>query len=143
MPALLQVVFMSQAWAEACLPRPDEAVVSITDRGAPDADLNDGWAAVLRVSFDDVDPVETPMAPGERLVEIQAHEAERIAAFVHALRHRVGTLVVHCRYGQSRSAGVAKAVAEAYGLHFPAKYRYANNFVRDAVLQALRRQDGA
>lgn len=143
MPALVQVVFLSQAWAEAYLPRPDEALVSITDRGAADANLNDGWAAVLRVSFDDVDPVEMPMAPDEGLVEIQPQEAEQIAAFVHGLKPGVCTLVVHCKHGQSRSAGVAKAVAEAYGLHFPASYRYANNFVHERVLQSLRRLGGA
>ena len=143
MPKLTEVVFLSQAWAEAYIPRSAEALVSITDHGAAQANLNDGWSAVLRISFDDVDPFESPVEPGEDLIEMQEHEAERIAAFVRSNSHRVGTLIVHCRYGQSRSAGVAKAVAEAYGLHFPVDYEYANNFVYGLVLKALRRRGEA
>lgn len=140
---LAEVLFLSQAWAEAYLPRPGEAIISITDRGAPQANLNEGWTAVLRVSFDDVDPLETEREPDDALIELQVHEAERIAGFVRNHRHQVGTLVVHCRFGQSRSAGVAKAVAKAYGLHFPNGYRYANSFVHQLVLDALQRQGDA
>lgn len=139
MPELTEVVFMSQALAEACVPRSSEAIVSITNRGAPTASLNEGWAAVLRIAFDDVDPVKSPVEPGEGLVELQESEAESVAEFVTGNRDRVTTLIVHCRYGQARSAGVAKAVAKAYGLHFPKHYRYANNFVYQRVLKAMRR----
>ena len=103
MPKLTEVVFLSQAWAEAYIPRSAEALVSITDHGAAQANLNDGWSAVLRVSFDDVDPIESPLEPEEDLIEMQEQEAERIAGFVRSNSQRVGTLVVHCRYGQSRS----------------------------------------
>lgn len=140
---LTEVVFLSQAWAEAYAPRPDEALISITDRRARLAVLKHGWAAVLRVPFDDVDPIESPLEPGEDLVELTEQEADQIAEFIVREQHRVSTFVVHCKYGQSRSAGVAKAVAAAYGLDFPADYEYANNFVHDRVLQALRRRRAA
>lgn len=140
---LTEVVFLSQRWAEIHTPQPGEALISITDRHAPPAALREGWPAVLRISFDDVDPIESPLDPGEDLVELTDQEADRIAEFVVCEQHRVRSLVVHCRYGQSRSAGVAKAIAAAYGLDFPADYDYANNFVHDQVLAALRRRRGA
>lgn len=140
MPALAEVVFLSQKLAEAYQPGPGEAIISITDHGAPNAELNDGWLAVLRLSFDDVDPIESPLEPGEDLIEAQAHQADQIAAFVRDHSHTVGTLVVHCKYGQSRSAGVAKAVAHHHGLAFPADYRHANNHVYELVLRSLRQQ---
>lgn len=138
--SLIEVVFLSQKWAEAYQPRPNEAIVSITDRGAQDADLNAGWLAVLRIKFDDVDPVETPLEAGEDLLQMQVLQADRIAAFVRKNLTSVATLVVHCKYGQSRSAGVAKAVAEFYGLPFPEEYEYANDHVYRLVLASLRRQ---
>ena len=140
MPALTKVVFMSQEWAEAYLPRPHEAIISITDHGTPNADLNAGWHAVLRISFDDVDPIESPAEPGEDLIEIQDQQAERIASFVRNNFHAVDTVVVHCKYGQSRSAGVAKAIAKQHGLAFPEGYAYANNYVYELVLNSLRLQ---
>jgi predicted protein tyrosine phosphatase len=139
MPALTRVVFLSQELAEAYQPGPSEAIISITDHGAPGANLQGGWLAVLRISFDDVDPIESPLEPGEEhLIEAQAHQAEQIAAFVRDNSRVVATLVVHCKYGQSRSAGVAKAIASHHALEFPAGYRYANNHVYELVLESLR-----
>jgi predicted protein tyrosine phosphatase len=142
-PALTEVVFMSQERAEAYLPRPYEAIISITDHGASNADLNAGWHAVLRLSFDDVDPIESPAEPDEVVIELQDDQAERIAAFVRDNFHSVNTLVVHCKYGQSRSAGVAKAIAKQHGLAFPEGYAYANNYVYELVLHSLRLQGEA
>lgn len=138
-----EVVFLSQGWAEAYLPEPGEAVISITDRGSPQADLNPGWAASLRICFDDLDPVESPAEPGEDLVELQIEQARQIAEFVHRCAPEVTTIVVHCKYGQSRSAGVAKAIAMHYGLRFPKKYKYANNHVYRLVLESLRKHERA
>lgn len=140
MPALSNVVFMSQARAEAYAPRPGEALISITDHGAPEATLRDGWHAVLRLAFDDVDPVDSPAEPGEAVIELQDDQADRIAAFVTGLGPAVHTLVVHCRYGQSRSAGVAKAVAREHGLAFPADHAHTNHHVYELVRFALGRQ---
>jgi predicted protein tyrosine phosphatase len=119
MQALAEVVFMSQERVEAYLPRPYEAIISITDHGASNADLNAGWHAVLRLSFDDVDPIDSPAEPDEVVIELQDDQADQIAAFVRDNFHSVNTLVVHCKYGQSRSAGVAKAIAKQHGLAFP------------------------
>ncbi len=143
MTTLTDVIFLSQQAAEEYSPGSSEAIISITDKGAPEANLRAGWFAVLRLSFDDVDPIESPVEPGEDLVEMQDHHADRIADFVASNRHVLGTLVVHCRYGQSRSAAVAKAVASYYGLWFPEDYEYANNHVFELVLKSLRQQGEA
>lgn len=137
MPALTEVVFLSQQRAEAYLPRPHEAIISITDHGASNADLNAGWHAVLRLSFDDVDPIDSPAEPGEDVIELQDDQADQIAAFVRDNFQSINTLVVHCKYGQSRSAGVAKAVAKRHGLAFPEGYTHANNHVYELVLYSL------
>lgn len=138
-----EVVFLSQTWAEAYLPRPYEAIISITDYGKPEANLNEGWTDCFRISFDDVDPIESPLEPGENLIEIQEHQATEIARFVHRIADKATVLVVHCRYGQSRSAGIAKAVAEFYGLQFPAEYDYANNYIYNLVITKLRQEKEA
>jgi predicted protein tyrosine phosphatase len=143
MTTLTEVVFLSQTSAEAYLPGPGEAIISITDHGAPQAKLNAGWVGVLRLSFDDVDPVDSPPEPGEDMVEMQDDQADQIAAFVRDNSRTVATLVVHCKYGQCRSAGVAKAIARCYGLRFPADYEHANNHVYELVLWSLRQQGAA
>lgn len=138
---LVEVDFVSQKWAELYKPSPGDAIISITGHGTPEANLKRGWAACLRISFDDVDPIESPLEPGENLTEIEESQAVQIAKFVRQTASTAKVLVVHCRYGQSRSAGVAKAVAEFYGLHFPQDYEYANNFVYGLVITKLREQE--
>ena len=69
--------------------------------------------------------------------------AERIAAFVRDNFHSINTLIVHCKYGQSRSAGVAKAIAKQHRLAFPEGYTYANNYVYERLLNSLRLQGEA
>lgn len=138
---LTEVDFVSQKWAELYNPGPHEAIISITGHATPDANLKQGWAACLRISFDDVDPIESPLEPGENLTEMREGQAAQIAEFVRRTAATVKVLVVHCRYGQSRSAGVAKAVAEFYGLQFPQDYEYANNFVYRHVIEKLREQE--
>ncbi len=87
-----------------------------------------------------MDPIESPIEPGEDLVALTEQEADRIAEFIVREQARARSFVVHCRYGRSRSAGVAKAIASAYGPAFAADYEVANIFVRDRILAALRRR---
>lgn len=131
---------MSQSWAEAHAPGPRDAVVSITKRGAPPAELLPGWGAVLRVSFDDVDPLDSsdyPVNPADEAIAMQPEHARQIAAFVRSLPRDCDTLVIHCRYGQSRSAAVARAVCEHFGLPFPADYQHDNRYVYETMRRAL------
>ncbi len=136
-----KVLFTSQSWAEAYSPRPTDAVVSITKVGTPPAALVSGWGAVLRVSFDDIDPLDPadePVDPDDDACAMQAEHARQIAAFVQSLPIGCDTLVIHCRYGQSRSAAVARAVCEHFGLPFPAEYEHDNRHVYETMRLALR-----
>lgn len=127
---------MSQADAEALKPSSGTALISITDPSRPNAILQLGWNAVHRAAFDDIDPVGYPDDYGD-MRAISDEQALSMARFVLATAQTCQTLVVHCRYGVSRSAGVAKAVAQAFGVPFPASYDDANEFVYRAMRWAL------
>ncbi len=144
MTLLRDVVFVSQTWAEAMIPASHESIISITDRFAAPADLNDGWSAVLRIEFDDVDPDETtPDEFESELVQLSDLQAAEIANFVLENAATSTTLVVHCRFGQSRSPAVAKAICEHFSLNFPAKFNSHNKFVYRLVSNAISRRGGA
>ena len=139
---LNRVIFLSQPRAEAMRPPRDTALISITDTARPPAALREGWSEVLRLSFDDIDPVTYPDDGFDEeyaaMREIHAYQLVELAEFCRSAFARNRRLVVHCRYGQSRSAGVAKAICEAMDLPFPAWYADHNTFVYRTVLGALR-----
>lgn len=144
MSPLREVIFMNQAWAEAMIPDGSEAIISITDHLAPSADLNDGWSGLLRIQFDDVDIDAYQVGEFEEgLTPLSEAQAMQIVTFVQQLSQETKTLVVHCKYGQSRSPGVAKAICQHLGLRFPPKFKSQNNFVCRLVLEALSRHGGA
>lgn len=139
---LERVIFLSQPRAEAMRPPRATALISITDTARPPATLKAGWSEVLRLAFDDIDPVTYPDDDFDldyaAMREIHAYQLVELAEFCRMAIPRNRRLVVHCRYGQSRSAGVAKAVCEAMDLPFPAWYADHNTFVYRTVLGALR-----
>lgn len=112
------------------------ALISITDRGKPPPQFQPGWNAVLRLAFDDVDPVAFPGMNPE-LVPFEATQAAELARYVSSQLMRNKRIVVHCRHGISRSAAVAKAIAEITGAFFPPAYRDHNRHVYDALRNAL------
>lgn len=143
MTMLRDVIFLSQAWAEAMIPEGTESVISVTSSGSKPADLNDGWRSVLRIQFDDVDPDEMPIGEFEaELVEISELQAKEIADFVLTSATHSKTIVVHCKFGQSRSPGIAKAICDHYRLSFPSKFNSHNRFVHRLVLAAIQAQSG-
>ncbi|MDY3557162.1 hypothetical protein R5W24_006349 [Gemmata sp. JC717] len=133
-----EITFISQIRAEAYNPKPSDAIISIVDSNKPQASFGRGWCAELRLAFDDVDPVNFPVESDEGLVEMQPQQAEQVAAFMLSLPEGCESIVVHCRYGQSRSAGVAKALCEYFGLPFPSDYDGFNSYVFTRVREALR-----
>ncbi len=136
---LRRVLFLSQPRAEAMRPPREAAMISITDVGKPAVRLRQGWAAVHRVSFDDFDPADEGMLEDEvEYVPLSVDQAQQLAAFIDDIAGRCSSLVVHCRYGQSRSAAVAKAVCDAHGLSFPVGYEMHNPYVWRTVGDALR-----
>jgi predicted protein tyrosine phosphatase len=144
MPALREVIFLSQDWAEAMIPQGGESIISVTSPGSALADLNDGWRDVLRIQFDDVDPDEVSVGEFEsELAELSEAQAREIAAFVLSCAAHSTTLIVHCKFGQSRSPAIAKAICDHYHLPFPPKFRSHNRFVHGLVFKAMQVQSGA
>jgi predicted protein tyrosine phosphatase len=136
-PALERVIFIGQDRAETMRPPESCALVSITDPGKAPADLLDGWTAVLRVRFHDIDPVSYP-EDCDDLQPLSADQAAEIANFCWENALRCRRLVVHCRYGVSRSAAIAKAVCDVLGLAFPEDYDDHNDYVYRVALSAMR-----
>ena len=140
MAELIEVVFLSQTWAEAMIPEGHESIISITDHGSTLADLNKGWRSILRIQFDDIDPDEIVIGEFEKdLVKLSTDQATEIAKFILFSAIKSKTIVVHCRFGQSRSPAVAKAISEQFGLYFPPKFDSQNKFVQKLVFNALSR----
>lgn len=136
-----RVIFISQKQAEQMRPPLGCGLVSITDSNRPLASLSTGWQCVLRLEFDDVDPVSYPGANGE-LTCMSKRQAEVIAEFFMENHASVKRFVVHCRAGISRSAGVAKAICQAVGLPFPEAYGEYNRHVHALVRCALAETQG-
>ena len=133
---LQQIVFVSQSEAESMLPGQAWAIVSITDPDANTADLHDGWAAVLRLAFDDVDPRIDELDVGD-MTPLSEPQALAIAQFYQRIATHCRVLVVHCRYGQSRSAAIARALCEVRGLDVPVITYGANRYVYELVKRSL------
>lgn len=107
--------------AEAARPDQHTAVISITDPGSEPARLQDGWLAILRVQFRDIN-MDQEMSPFLRADIVKTRppmrldDAVRIIGFVRGVL-AVGArgFLVHCEAGISRSAAVAKWIGERYG----------------------------
>jgi predicted protein tyrosine phosphatase len=134
---LKRILFVSQQRAEAMAGHPRRALISITDGRLPQANLQDQWLSVLRVAFDDVDPANGPLDDPD-VRPLTVGQAQTIAEFVLTLPPEARTLVVHCKAGISRSAGVARAVARCLGLRFPHDYLEYNRHACRLVEEQLR-----
>jgi predicted protein tyrosine phosphatase len=133
---ITRVLFVSETHAVGMRPPKGAVLVSISVPGRLPIDFMSGWLDVLRLQFHDVDGITFPGAnPG--LHPISDEQALAIAEFVSRHRHAARRVVVHCRSGISRSAGVARAVALHLGIGFPPAYEEFNVFVYRSVGRAL------
>ena len=125
------VSFVDHATAEGMMPKADWAIISITGFNPyavnNEADLHPDWAEVLRLEFDDVS------IRGDQFHGITEEQAAQIIAFLNSVQHKVDKVFVHCLAGVSRSAGVAKFIAERYGLEFDHGYGLYNPLVYDTL----------
>jgi len=104
-----EIIVLSRLDAEAYEPRGNEICISIFDPDAEPARVSTEFAAVLRLSFDDV----TQM--GEPTDILFAHDhANAIARFIRAWP-AVERVVIHCNMGVSRSPGVALGLCDWHG----------------------------
>lgn len=135
---ILQVSFLSRARAESLAAQPSQAVISITDPGAPAAKLDPQFKDVLRLSFFDALPGEEYLpSPVDGLFD--QFMARQIGDFVHKL-HTVPndiSIMVHCEFGVSRSAAIALFVEAYAGAKLPARERacQANRWVLEGMLR--------
>lgn len=121
---LSTVLFCSQKEAQERPAWPQWAVISITGSCTYPADLKDGWERVLRLEFDDID---TPEEPYQMFTEQQARD---VIEFVQdCTQSGIDGILVHCHAGVSRSAAIAKWIAERYLLPFPSGYMLYNKHV--------------
>ena len=105
-----EVSFLSQAGAEAMRPLPREGIISIIGFGYQPAMLRKGWRRVLRLVFDDVEK------PFFGATHFDTVHAEAILRWLNEVEGKVDKIFVHCHAGRSRSAAVAKFIAEKYDL---------------------------
>lgn len=112
-----QVLAVSRGVAEK-LPRLESvAVISVTAPGRPPASL-EGFRQVLRLSFADVDFLNSELSARarEKLMEaFRPEHAAMIREFIEALPGEVTTVVVHCEGGYSRSCAIALGLRRLYG----------------------------
>ncbi len=138
---LRRILFLSQARTQAMRPSRKAALISITDADALPARLPEGWVALHREACDDIDLEDHTLddfsLDDDEYVPLSTAQATAIAAFVDTIDQRCTCLVVHCRFGQSRSAAIAKAVCKARGLSFPRNYELPNPFVYRVMCRAL------
>lgn len=139
-----QIRVMDLERAEQHSPAPGEVCISITSPNVT-AELQDGWHAVLRMSFSDIDTLgvhamRTASASALAGVRIFTDEmARQVVEF--AREHADRDFVVHCEAGVSRSPAVALALYEIFnGKPPPASlekaYSLHNRLVRRKVLDA-------
>ncbi|OIQ89558.1 dual specificity phosphatase, catalytic domain [mine drainage metagenome] len=135
------VEFISRVAAESRKPESNIAVISITELGDDPAALKEGWHTIYRARFDDLNPVnrEPFEPPHDHEDPIDDARAKSIVDFVDGIAPEVDGIVVHCRAGISRSAAVAKWIAQAYGLDFDEDYTAHNEFVYDMLIKAAER----
>lgn len=119
-----QVFALPRSDAEK-LPRlPSIAVISVTAPERPLASL-DGFAHLLRLSFEDVDflsPNLSNKSRGKLAHAFTAEQAQAIHSFVEALPIDVVSIVVHCEGGYSRSCAIALALHRLYGYQAEIKH---------------------
>jgi len=133
------VEFISRTDAEARTPQSNVAVISIIELGDDPAALKDGWHAVHRSVFDDLDPNKSGLGEHDHERPMDHDDARSIVDFVDRVASEVDGIIVHCKAGISRSAAVAKWIATAYGLDFDEDYTDHNEYVYDMLVKAAER----
>ena len=133
-PNLKKVMFTSKKEIEDSVGAKNIAVISIVNTGDAPAALNENFGPVLRLIFDDIDEVESDK------VLMSSETADDIWRFVNNVSPEIETIWVHCTYGISRSAGVAKAIADRFNLFYPEAYSIYNKKVYRTLRQSMLRE---
>jgi predicted protein tyrosine phosphatase len=124
---------------DGILVRTSYIVISIRDPGKMKAAVRktSGLRATLFLQFHDTEPTKGMILPPEiRLMSPK--DAASIWAFVLKHSKNVGTIVVHCEQGMSRSPAIAAAICKGLGgddQRFWREYQ-PNRYVYDLVVGA-------
>lgn len=135
--AFVTVTYFSRAEACALPGRKDTAVLSITDPNEGFAPLKRGWAHVLRLQFHDI------RKPYPDHQEFNSNLAELVVQWICAAAQKdnIDHIMVHCYAGISRSAAVAKFIAEVFGLYFDPTYSAHNPLVYELLWDAYQKRN--
>lgn len=135
---IAQVTFLSRHAAENMSGKEGSAIISISepDFNLGQANLMHGWHAIHRTEFHDIDV----WRPNESLTLMSSKHAEDIVEFVYSVASDIDHLVVHCTAGISRSAGVAKWIADTFNLPFNHQYALYNRHVYRLLIDANQRR---
>ena len=135
-----EIVVLSRLDAESYEPRGNEICISIFDPDAEPARVSREFAAVLRLSFDDV----TQM--GEPTDILFAHDhATAISRFIRAWPS-AERVVIHCNMGVSRSPGVALGLCDWHGwatAELERSHPGWNRLVRTVMRESAAHADGS
>jgi len=110
---------------------PTWAAISISEE--VETKLHHGWYAVHRAYFHDADPAKP--FDGPKTLMNSTH-ADEIVAFVESVAPHIEIMFVNCQGGISRSAAVARWVAERFDLPFDRDYTLYNNHVYRLMCEA-------
>ena len=123
-----RVEFISRWMAEDMIPYEHQkaSIISINSDNKL-ATLADTWLHKHYVVFEDIDAPVT--YKGRELLFFNEEQARSIIDFVEAIADETDNMFVHCDAGVSRSAAVAKYIADVYGLHFNDQYSIYNRHV--------------
>jgi predicted protein tyrosine phosphatase len=115
----------------------ERAIISITtpedDQCSPASLHEDSWRGILRLQFHDVDP--SAEAKKRQRVLFNEQHAQEIFLFLKEQEAFGGALICHCEAGISRSAAVAKFIAQIYSLDYPESYSLYNKHVFTTLLR--------
>jgi predicted protein tyrosine phosphatase len=113
-----------------------QGIISITDPDWKDAPLTEeAWGDILRLKFHDIDKA------WQNYVLISDEQADEIIAWLKEHEDEFKKIVVHCAAGISRSAAVAKFIAEVYDLQFPESYNLYNKLVYSTLRKRFQGYD--
>ena len=127
-----RVNFINRGSIQNMQPLPTWAAVSISEE--VETKLKPGFYAVHRAYFHDVDPASNKT--DEPHILMNKGHAEDIVAFVESVAPHIDVLWVNCQGGISRSAAVAKWVAERFNLPFDHDYAAYNKHVYRLMIDA-------
>lgn len=130
------VMFTNQGTAENNPGMTNWALISITD--IDDAKIKQGWYAVHRAKFCDVDMKH---AAHEREMLMTEEQALEIVDYVYSVEPHIEGMFIHCRGGVSRSAAIAKWVAMTFKLPFNHQYALFNVHVFEQLIKATAKRN--